>query len=356
MIEQAESISPISLCSLNINQSNTATHAAMYIISKNVEPVFDIFLVQEPWWEKVNQEYRTVVFPGWQTILLRHPILSTEHPRVVTYYKLDANLEITLCNDFITDLDVMTLDIKREGVMTEAMRVINIYNQKELGANPTTIYTSNHIANLQWDPSIPTIITSNWNICHPQWDSRVTSACPRTCETLEWLDRNGFTLCNEPFVPTREDPMGHSSVINLTFKNPVANGGNILKKIYIDTSISSLLDHHAVILQVGKPGRTVTNPTTNQLNWKHADKEGFKKTLRQLIEDNRVEYEQIESEYLNPEKQTATPDKLDRAMEFIQQLLENTANKAVPACRICSKSKPWWTPELSKAYTDLREA
>src|SRR5258705_160510 len=143
------------------------------------------------------------------------------------------------------------------------------------------------------------------------------------------------TLCNEPFVPTREDPMGHSSVINLTFKNPAANGGNILKKIYIDTSISSLSDHHAVILQVGKPGRTVTNPTTNQLNWKHADKEGFKKTLRELIEDNRVEYEQIVSEYLNPEKQTATPDKLDRAMEFIQQLLENTALSSLSGVAVC---------------------
>src|SRR5258708_35972 len=233
MIEQAESISPISLCSLNINRLNAATHAAMYIISKNVEPVFDIFLVQEPWWEKVNQEYRTVAFPGWQTILPRCPILPTECPRVVAYYKLDANLEITLHTDLITDLEGMTLKIKREGVMTEAMRVINIYNQKELGANPTTIYTSNCIANLQWDPSIPTIITGNWNIRHPQWDSRVTSACPRTCETLEWLDGNGFNLCTDPFIPTTEDPISNSSVIDLTFKNPVPNGGNILKKIYI---------------------------------------------------------------------------------------------------------------------------
>src|SRR5260221_753058 len=125
MIEQAESISPISLCSLNINQSNTATHAAMYIISKNVEPVFDIFLVQEPWWEKVNQEYRTVVFPGWQTILPRCPILPTECPRVVAYYKLVANLEITLHNNFITDLDMMSVNIKREEVSTEIPRSVN---------------------------------------------------------------------------------------------------------------------------------------------------------------------------------------------------------------------------------------
>ncbi len=120
----------------------------------------------------------------------------------------------------------------------------------------------------------------NSNIWHPQWDSRVTTACPRTCEMLEWLDRNGFTLCNEPFIPTREDLRGYSSVIDLTFKNPVANGGNVLKKHYVDTSIGTLSDHHAIILQVGEPGWTITNPTTNQLNWKHADKRNSRKPSR----------------------------------------------------------------------------
>ena len=150
--------------------------------------------------------------------------------------------------------------------------------------------------------------------------------------------------------------MGHSSVINLTFKSPAANGGNVLKKIYIDTSIGTLSDHHAVILQMGEPGHTVTNPTTNQLNWKHADEEVFKKTLKNLIEENSIKYEQIVSEILNSEKQLTMPNELDRATEFIQQLLENTAKEAVPTCRICSRSKPWWTPELSKAYAKLQEA
>ena len=37
---------------------------------------------------------------------------------------------ITLHSDFIVDLDVMALDIRREGDTMEATRVINIYNQK----------------------------------------------------------------------------------------------------------------------------------------------------------------------------------------------------------------------------------
>ncbi len=170
---------------------------------------------------------------------------------MAAYYKLGANLEITLHNDFLTDLDVMALNIKREGDEREATRIINIYNQRELGEHISMIYTSNCITDLQWDPTIPTIITGDWNIRHPLWDSGVTSACPRTCETLEWINGNGFTLCNEPFIPTREDTLGHSSVINLTFKNTAANGGNIIKNHYVDTSIRTLSDHHAIVFQVG---------------------------------------------------------------------------------------------------------
>ncbi len=215
------------------------------------------------------------------------------------------------------------------------------------------IYTSNCITDLQWDPAILTIITGDWNICHPLWDSGVTSACPRTHETLEWINGNGFTLCNEPFIPTREDTLGHSSVIDLTFKNTTANGGNIIKNHYVDTSIGTLSDHHVIVFQVGDQDRMVLNPTSNCLNWKHADEEDFKRTLKDVLEDNRTEFNQIVSQYLNSEKQSAMPDKLDGATEFIQQILKLTAKKVVLIHRICDKSKPWWTPELSKAYVDL---
>src|SRR5260370_32588229 len=117
MIAQAKSKTLITVCSLNMNQSNVATHAAMYIIAESKEPVIDIFLVQEPWWEKINQEYRTVAFPGWQSMLPKHLIQTTECLRVVAYYKMAANLEVTLCKDtnILTDLDAMILKIKREG-------------------------------------------------------------------------------------------------------------------------------------------------------------------------------------------------------------------------------------------------
>ena len=139
----------------------------MYIISKSNNPKFDIFLVQEPWWEKINEEYRMVSFPGWQTMLPKHPIKTSEQPRVVAYYKIGANLEVTLRNDIISDLDIMAIKIKRNGDTAEAMRIINIYNQKQLSDPTPPSYTSDRIANLQWDPNVPTIITGDWNIRVP---------------------------------------------------------------------------------------------------------------------------------------------------------------------------------------------
>src|SRR5260221_8898865 len=143
MSEQAKSTTLIMLCSLNVNWSNAATHAAMYIIAESKDPVYDVLLVQEPWWEKINHEYRTVSFPGWQIILPKHPIQTTECPRVAAYQRINANLEITLHNDIISNLDVMALNIKREGNPREATRIININNKKQLGEHPYVTYNSN---------------------------------------------------------------------------------------------------------------------------------------------------------------------------------------------------------------------
>src|SRR5260370_40097031 len=101
---QAKSKSLITLCSLNMNWSNAATHTAMYIIAESKDPIFDIFLVQEPWWEKINQEYRTVAFPGWQSMLPKHLIQPTEHLRVAAYYRTGATLEVMLQNNILINL------------------------------------------------------------------------------------------------------------------------------------------------------------------------------------------------------------------------------------------------------------
>ncbi len=71
---------------------------------------FDIVLVQEPWW---NGNV-TTSFQGWQ-VILPTTIKENDCLRVVTYYKLQAGVVITLRTDIASDLDFMILDIKCEG-------------------------------------------------------------------------------------------------------------------------------------------------------------------------------------------------------------------------------------------------
>ncbi len=87
----------------------------MNAIAKSKNPKFDIFLVQEPWWERIHTSQATVSFMGWQVTLPKRPLGEMERPQVTAYHRQGANLEITLRNNIISDPDVMVLDARREG-------------------------------------------------------------------------------------------------------------------------------------------------------------------------------------------------------------------------------------------------
>src|SRR6266705_6365271 len=114
MPRQIKLTSTLSICSLNINRSNSTTQAAMQAVASRKKPAFNILLVQEPWWEKINNSYISVAFRGWQAVLPKLPITEGERPRVMAYYRLNAQVELALRNDLASDLDYMILDVQRK--------------------------------------------------------------------------------------------------------------------------------------------------------------------------------------------------------------------------------------------------
>jgi len=52
----------------------------MNAIAESKNPKFDIFLVQEPWWERIHTSQVTVSFMGWQVTLLKRPLGEMESP------------------------------------------------------------------------------------------------------------------------------------------------------------------------------------------------------------------------------------------------------------------------------------
>ena len=204
MNKQAKSYNYIKACSLNTNRSNAAMHAIVDIQN----PAFDLLLVQEPWWDRLDQAYRTTSFPGWQTILPILPLRNNERPCIAAYFRKEGSNKTPTC-------------------------IINLYNQKSLGENQTSGWTLDRLKEADIDTNTPTIIMGDWNTHHPDWDESINTPDPRAREIVEWLEGSNFSLCNEPYVPTREDCSGHASVINLTFKNVAENGANILSGHHI---------------------------------------------------------------------------------------------------------------------------
>src|SRR5260370_1584472 len=100
---QDKLISTLYVCSININCSTNAMHELTHNITTTRQK-FDIVLVQEPWWNG----NMTTSFQGWQ-VILPTTIKENDCPMVVTYYKLQARVEITLRTDITSNLHFMIL-------------------------------------------------------------------------------------------------------------------------------------------------------------------------------------------------------------------------------------------------------
>ena len=101
--------------------------------------------------------------------------------------------------------------------------------------------------------------------------------------------------------PQREDHTGHVTVIDLTFKNAMADTLNLLSNHQVDMTTSTLSDHHALIFRIGDLDKVVYNAATYSLNWKHAVEETFLEHLKFQLEKERDTYKTLVSEVLNSE-------------------------------------------------------
>ena len=102
------------------------------------------------------------------------------------------------------------------------------------------------------------------------------SSPTRTQEVLDWLVRQGFTLCSERDVHTCSS-LGtqQDMAINLTFANETALGQGIIQDHKVDPDLTLLSDHHALTFMLGDPREMIDNLTEAKYNWKDAIEEEF---------------------------------------------------------------------------------
>ncbi len=237
------------------------------------------------------------------------------------------------------------------------MRLINLYNQAELGDEHG--YTTDQLANTTIHPGTLTVITGDWNIHHNNWDSSIEreTTPTRTQEVVDWLEGQGFSLCSKRDVHTRSGSSSQwDTVIDLTFANEMAIGQGIVCNHTVNPELALLSDHHALTFTLSNPRELVDNLTEAKYNWKYANEEDFVEALEQELHADTELFEQSIQQVLNKHRNQASPDELDNAVKFINTCMECVAEKTVPTHRMCSQSKPWWNSSLTKAFKDMRTA
>ena len=251
----------------------------------------------------------------------------------------------------------MILDVKCEGTRHLPTRLINLYNQVELGEEHG--YTTDQLANTTLHPGTPTIITGDWNLHHNNWDSSIEreSTPARIQEVVDWLEGQGFSLCSKRDVHTRSGSISQqNTIIDLTFVNEIAAGQGVVHDHTVNPDLALLSDHHALTFTLGKPRELVNNLTEAKYNWKDVNEDDYVEALEQELHTDAELFNQIIQQVLNKHHTQASPDKLDNAVRFINTCMECAAEKMVPTCQMCSQSKPWWNNSLTEAFKEMRTA
>src|SRR5260370_9448491 len=99
MIPHPNQTTAIRVCSLNVNHSNAATHAAMHVMSTQTNPPFNILLIQDPWCCKANSTFQMFSFAGWKLTLPKSTIQQNERPRTTPYHKTGTERNQTPTHD-----------------------------------------------------------------------------------------------------------------------------------------------------------------------------------------------------------------------------------------------------------------
>jgi hypothetical protein len=345
----------INIFSLNTARKNDVAHHALHIASTHKRR-FDIMLHQEPWYGPISDhEVGEARGNGW-TVLT--PVVRTpevvRRPRVMAYVRQNTDLEIVQRTDLIEDYDLQILDIKRQGTLQRTVRVINIYNVPEGGEN----FAVDRLCQLQLDPTIPTIITGDWNLKHNLYRAMPEDQNPneRAVRTADWLSTNGFDLQNQWNQETwRKYGETQTSALDFTFKNDACEAANILQNWTIEPNSNAGSDHYATFFSLGGGEEEIVNLTEAKYNWKGMDAERFTKSLDRELHLNQDTYNDTFGPLGNA-TQPPTREDIDNATQFLLNGMSKAAEEAVPRRRPSPRAKAWWTPKLSQARDNLNKA
>lgn len=327
--------------------------------------LYDIIAFQEPWWGDIGNGQRGAVSPGpgWRCILPVKAVKHAERPRVLTFYRIRAGMRVVPRYDLIEDLDAMAIEVQQQGRLP--VLLFNVYNEHPLqdadggGDRRQRDQMSTTVQRMlgsdlhqRLPQDVPVILTGDWNLHHPLWQSMAAEPTREARELVLWMQENGLTIVNEPDEPTYFSRHSTSrSVLDLTFVNQVALREATVRDWHIDPA-STLSSDHAGLVWCLDPGQEpVDNASAGQYNWKKADVDLFKRTLREELDARMHTFAA-----LRDEGAWLPPAVLDTITRALHDALQVAADKAVPVRRPSTYAKPFWDAELDAAKEEIVRA
>lgn len=311
----------------------------------------EILLVQEPYTFRSSDTGYTPISntsPQSHThIPLNHPAFhlltpcsqQQLRPRVLTYLKKSSHWQVTPRFDLVMDPDYQILEVTAS---SESFFIIHIYNEK-----PTTdIYNKYTIERFLDNREVinkPFLLLGDLNLHHTSWNPQTRYSSAIAEQLVNFLDKNhALPLMNFSIIEehggTFHRPSCHTtSIIDLAF----VAGFRIMTWSNWRYAESTGSDHEFITFEghlekFDSSNKNITGIMPARFNLKKADWKLFEKFLLSnlAVQEQRLNQAKLEQNH-------------DGVASILQSYIHDAALKAIPIQRTSTRSKPWWSVELT---------
>src|SRR5215469_16766783 len=312
----------------------------------------DFILFQEPYIYEdnttISPTFDTISHPAYDVIL---PSSSLIRPRVAIFHRKLSRFRFCQRDD-LSSSDLLVIDIL--GSQIPDLQLINIYNEKSLEPDIDTWTIERSLVNLV--PSKNSILGGDFNAHHSWWNSTISS--PLRAENLtQWLQRYGFDLISQPDQSTfYREGMTSLSVIDLVFISQGLSTKHI--EWEMDQGVASGSDHQILLYSIVESDDLVENPAHQMLyNLEKADWKAFSQKLLELDQrsEYRWDYQEVGPSW-GPDIELDFDLGLEKEATKLQDMIKAAAEASIPRKKAFSRSKAWWTKELTSLRRQFGKA
>ena len=184
----------VKVIQLNVGRKQGAHYS---ILEQATSLRVDIVALQEPYMPRISSSdssyWITPSAPSFDPLPpLPNYRLSPNRPRVFTYIRKGAGLEVSPRYDLFNDPDIQAFEVKKGNL--ESFLVINCYNEKEQGVEASRAQTtlSRALLKIRLPRASPTLLLGDFNLHHPRWNASTIYTSEKANTFISWLDIRRF--------------------------------------------------------------------------------------------------------------------------------------------------------------------